>query len=188
MRNLVEMHGGTVTAHSGGTGRGSEFVLRLPRLHAAARPRAAAAPGAAARDPSEAGAGRRILVVDDNRDALESLATLMEMAGHEVLTAGDGEAALDVAARARPEVVLLDLGLPRLDGYEVGRRIRAQDWGKSIVLVALTGWGQDEDRRRTREAGFDSHLVKPLNLDLLTEFLRRLPTSKPAESATSTVD
>ena len=179
VRNLVEMHGGTVTAHSEGGNRGSEFVVRLPRVQGREMP-PSKTPPAPARDgaaPTAPG-GRRILIVDDNRDALESLATLMEMAGHEVATAADGEAALAIAARSQPEVVLLDLGLPRLDGYEVSRRIRAQEWGKHMVLVALTGWGQAEDRRRTREAGFDSHLVKPLNLDVLTELLQRLPASR----------
>jgi signal transduction histidine kinase len=179
VRNLVEMHGGTVTAHSEGGNRGSEFVVRLPRVQGRETP-PSKPPPASARDGAAATAprGRRILIVDDNRDALESLATLMEMAGHEVATAADGEAALAIAARSQPEVVLLDLGLPRLDGYEVSRRIRAQEWGKHMVLVALTGWGQAEDRRRTREAGFDSHLVKPLNLDVLTELLQRLPSSR----------
>ena len=183
VRNLVEMHGGTVTAHSEGSGHGSEFVVRLP--HAQARDTSppdaqVSSHGGAISAPP----GRRILIVDDNLDALESLATLLEMAGHEVLTAADGEVALAVAARSRPEVVLLDLGLPRLDGYEVGRRIRAEPWGTNMVLVALTGWGQAEDRRRTAEAGFDSHLVKPLNLDLLTEFLQRLPSSRASEILT----
>jgi signal transduction histidine kinase len=183
VRNLVEMHGGTVTAHSEGSGQGSEFVVRLP--HAQARDtsppdaQVSSQGGASCAPP-----GRRILIVDDNLDALESLAALLEMAGHEVLTAPDGEVALALAARSKPEVVLLDLGLPRLDGYEVGRRIRAEPWGRNIVLVALTGWGQAEDRRRTHEAGFDSHLVKPLNLDLLTEFLQRLPSARASEILT----
>jgi len=198
VRNLVEMHGGTVSAHSEGKGRGSEFVVRLPRSHAEdaapSNPEVSAAGTHGADDigraddgrtgAGSAARGRRILIVDDNRDALESLAALMEMEGHEVLTAADGEAALAIAARARPEVVLLDLGLPRLDGYEVGRRIRAEQWGRNMVLVALTGWGQAEDRRRTHEAGFDSHLVKPLNLDVLTEFLQRLPASRAGELLT----
>ncbi|MGH8149405.1 MAG: response regulator [Steroidobacteraceae bacterium] len=119
---------------------------------------------------------RRILVVDDNRDALESLAALMELAGHVVCAAPDGEVALALSASFRPDVVLLDLGLPKLDGYEVARRIRAEPWGKAMVLIALTGWGQDEDRRRTRESGFDSHMVKPLELEVLTNYLERLPT------------
>ena len=174
VRKLVEMHGGSVTAHSDGPGAGSEFVVLLPQL-SEAQLRAASEP---ARAPAAAGKGapsRRLLIVDDNRDALESLATLMQMAGHRTEMAEDGERALELAARCAPDVVLLDLGLPRIDGYEVARRIRAAPWGKSLVLVALTGWGQEEDRRRTREAGFDSHMVKPLNLEALFEYLERLP-------------
>jgi two-component system, chemotaxis family, CheB/CheR fusion protein len=120
---------------------------------------------------------RRILVADDNNDALESLATLLQLSGHEVFTAPNGAAALETAERQRPEVALLDIGMPKLDGYEVARRIRAQPWGQRITLVALTGWGQDSDRRRSQEAGFDSHLVKPLDLDKLTDLLAELPTA-----------
>jgi signal transduction histidine kinase len=175
VRKLVEMHQGTVTAHSEGVGHGSEFVIRLPRIidqgativDGMTRPEFG--------NPTQR--GRRILVADDNRDALESLATLLQINGHEVHTASDGAIAIELAARLRPEVALLDLGMPKCDGYEVARRIRSEAWGKNTVLVALTGWGQDEDRRRSREAGFDSHLVKPLDLDALTDFLARLPPS-----------
>ena len=120
---------------------------------------------------------RRILVADDNNDALESLATLLQLSGHEVYTASNGAVALESAEQHRPEVVLLDIGMPKLDGYEVARRIRAQPWGQRITLVALTGWGQDSDRKRSQEAGFDSHLVKPLDLDKLTELLAALPVA-----------
>jgi CheY-like chemotaxis protein len=118
---------------------------------------------------------RRILVADDNADALESLATLLELSGHEVFSASNGALALESAERHLPEVALLDIGMPKLDGYEVARRIRAQPWGRRITLVALTGWGQESDRRRSGEAGFDSHLVKPLDLDKLTALLDQLP-------------
>jgi CheY-like chemotaxis protein len=128
---------------------------------------------------------RRILVADDNSDALESLATLLELGGHEVFSAANGALALEYAERHLPEVALLDIGMPKLDGYEVARRIRAQPWGQRITLVALTGWGQDSDRRRSGEAGFDSHLVKPLDLDKLMELLGRLPVNV-AEAADST--
>jgi CheY-like chemotaxis protein len=114
-------------------------------------------------------------VADDNSDALESLATLLELGGHEVFSAANGALALESAERNLPEVALLDIGMPKLDGYEVARRIRAQPWGRRITLVALTGWGQESDRRRSGEAGFDSHMVKPLDLDKLTELLERLP-------------
>jgi signal transduction histidine kinase len=184
VRRLVEMHGGSVTAHSDGPGRGSEFVIRLPLL---------LANGVAADDQQfntlsaleqsmmnaegTSQTQRRILVADDNNDALESLATLLQLSGHEVYTAANGAIALESAEQHRPEVALLDIGMPKLDGYEVARRIRAQPWGAHITLVALTGWGQDSDRRRSQEAGFDSHLVKPLDLDKLTELLATLPSS-----------
>jgi CheY-like chemotaxis protein len=112
-------------------------------------------------DPGTAGAARRVLVVDDNRDAAESLALFLQLGGHIVSTAFDGEEALEEAQKFRPDVALLDMGMPKLNGYEVCRRLRATDWGRRIVLIAQTGWGQDEDKRRTREAGFDAHLVKP---------------------------
>jgi len=174
VRKLVELHEGTVVAKSDGLGQGSQFTIRLPRL--IERPmQDAFDSNPHARSTQTERSGRRILVADDNQDALESLGTLLEISGHEVHTASDGMLAVEIAARVRPEVALLDIGMPRMDGYEVARRIRAESWGKHIVLVALTGWGQDEDRRRTREAGFDSHLVKPLDLDALTDFLARLP-------------
>ncbi len=132
------------------------------------------------RHPGSSRTGRRILIVDDNRDALESLAALLEMSGHEVHVAADGEAALQVAEDCTPEVVLLDLGLPKLDGYEVARRLRETPWGKAAVIIALTGWGQDEDRRRTRASGFDSHMVKPLDLDALTRMLHVAGASSSA--------
>jgi CheY-like chemotaxis protein len=114
---------------------------------------------------------RRILVVDDNRDSADSLARLLELMGHQTTIAYDGPSAVASAEEFRPEVMLLDVGLPGLDGYEVARRIRAQPWGKDITLIAATGWGQPEDRRRSREAGFDHHMVKPVDLDDLGKFL-----------------
>ena len=172
VRRLVEMHGGTVTAHSEGVGAGSEFVLRLPLLTtepAAAESHDTLTPRATASIP------RRILLADDNSDALESLATVLRLRGHEVFSAANGAIALETAVRHMPEVALLDIGMPVLDGYEVARRIRAQEWGKGVTLVALTGWGQESDRRRSREAGFDTHLVKPLDLDRLSALLAQLP-------------
>jgi CheY-like chemotaxis protein len=182
VRKLVEMHDGTVSAKSDGLGQGSEFIIRLPRL--IEKPMSDAFdPKTLSDSPQTERTGRRILIADDNQDALESLATLLEINGHEVHTASDGALAVEVAAKIRPEVALLDIGMPKMDGYEVARRIRAEAWGKSTVLVALTGWGQDEDRRRTREAGFDSHLVKPLDLDALSEFLSRLPVDEKVPQA-----
>jgi len=164
VRQLVEMHGGSVQAYSEGLGRGSEFVVRLPL--------ATSQVAQAAPEPQPTLAlARRVLVVDDNRDAAVSLATLLNMAGHETCIAHDGLEALDAAASFRPDVMLLDIGLPKLNGYEVARRLREQPWGNDITLIALTGWGQDEDRRKTREAGFDSHLVKPVDHAALTPLL-----------------
>ena len=196
VRKLVEMHGGSVTARSDGAGKGSEFVIRLP-LQAGAIESADDPQGSAAERYKEAllrtdmltngqldtrkdrgePVKRRILLADDNNDALESLATLLQLGGHDVVTASNGALALECAERHRPEVMLLDIGMPIVDGYEVARRVRVQPWGRRITLVALTGWGQDSDRRRSREAGFDSHLVKPLDMDKLTELLERLPTA-----------
>jgi signal transduction histidine kinase len=177
VRKLLEMHGGSVTAFSEGNGRGSEFLITLPVITNETN---AANGRAAGTLDSDVGAEavqvrRRILVADDNSDALESLATLLELGGHEVFSAANGALALESAERHLPEVALLDIGMPKLDGYEVARRIRAQPWGRRITLVALTGWGQESDRRRSGEAGFDSHLVKPLDLDKLTALLERLP-------------
>jgi CheY-like chemotaxis protein len=117
---------------------------------------------------------RRILIVDDNRDAAVSLAMLLKFMGNETQTAFDGLEALDAAATYRPDVVLLDLGLPRLSGYEAARKIRDEPWGRSMILIALTGWGQDEDRKKSKEAGFDSHLVKPVDVAVLTKLLAEL--------------
>lgn len=164
-RRLVELHGGTIVARSAGPGRGSEFVVRLPAVGAPAPMEEAAhapeAPG---------GRGARVLVVDDNRDAAESLGALVEALGHEARVVHDGASALDVAARWRPDLVLLDIGLPRLDGYEVARRLRAA-LGPGVVLAAVTGYGRDEDRRRSRAAGFDHHLVKPVDVHVLERLL-----------------
>lgn len=169
VKNLVEMHFGTVEVRSDGAGRGSEFVLRLP---------VAQAPEKLSTDPVSETAKidrRRILVVDDNLDSAESLAMLLKHAGHEIRTAHDGLEALEAAEAFRPDVILLDIGMPKLNGIEVARRIRKKPWGGSIVLVALTGWGQQEDRARSREAGFDDHLVKPVEHATLTRLLADLP-------------
>jgi len=171
VRRLLQMHGGTISAHSEGTGLGSEFVIRLPLLLGATQ----SVDGRPSRAADSPPLRRRILVADDNADALQTLATVLELGGHEVFSAANGSLALESAERHLPEVALLDIGMPLLDGYEVARRIRAQAWGKRITLVALTGWGQDSDRRRSQEAGFDSHLVKPLDLAKLTQLLSRLP-------------
>jgi two-component system, chemotaxis family, CheB/CheR fusion protein len=167
VKRLVEMHGGSVTASSEGPGQGSEFTVRLPMLAGKAL---ADQPGLPTTD-ERALTPRRILVVDDNTDSARLLAMLLKESGHETATAYDGLAALAVVETFRPDVVLLDVSLPKLDGHEVARRIRQQPWGKDMVLVALTGWGQDEDRRRSREAGFDEHMVKPVDEEALTRLL-----------------
>jgi CheY-like chemotaxis protein len=173
VKRLVDLHGGAVDVHSAGLGKGCEFTVRFPRLSVELIP--AVLEGAAAPAVSPA-PRRRILIVDDNRDALESLVRLLQLADHEVHQASDGPQALSLAAETRPDLVMLDIGMPGMDGYEVARRIRAEQWGHAIVLVAVTGWGQDSDRRRSREAGFDSHWVKPLDAQKLAALLATLPT------------
>ncbi len=158
VKALAELHGGSASAASAGLGHGSEFTVRLPLAAAAS----AAARGPGERDRRAAPIPRRVLVVDDNVDAALSLSRLLQAAGHEVEAVHDGQAALVNAPRWRPDVILLDIGLPGIDGYEVARRLRAQPETKETTLVALTGYGQDEDRRRSQEAGFDHHLVKPV--------------------------
>ena len=166
---LVHLHGGSIEAKSAGLGRGSEFVVRLPIVaeHADDDTKAPSATPHTHRT-------YRVLVVDDNRDAASSLELLLQLAGHETSRAHDGPGALAAAEKERPELILLDIGLPTLNGYEVCRRIRAQPWGASVVMIALTGWGQDEDRRRSHEAGFDGHLVKPVEYAELMALLDRV--------------
>lgn len=176
VKRLVAMHGGTVGVESAGIGQGTEFIIRLP---VAGVPQPAAAHAAVSVENCGAALPAlrlRMLVVDDNADALMSLATMLELEGHLVRTAADGFEALRVAQEFRPGVAVLDIGMPRMDGYELARRIRAEPWGSDLQLVALTGWGQDTDRQRSRDAGFDSHWVKPLDIAL---FMRYLAGSSP---------
>jgi signal transduction histidine kinase/DNA-binding response OmpR family regulator len=170
VRQLVEMHGGSVEARSDGPGKGSEFIVRLPLTAEAPAP--PAVPGPAA-PPVPHGPARRILIIDDNKDAAESLRTLLALAGHEVQVAHDGPAGLAAVETFGPEVVLLDIGLPGMDGYEVCRRLRALPDGQHILLAATTGYDRAEDRGRARAAGFDCHLVKPVDLDELGRWLAR---------------
>jgi PAS domain S-box-containing protein len=174
-KRLVEMHGGTIEARSEGEGRGSEFTVRLPLLLADAPP--VVAPAA---DEAPSSSSRRFLVVDDNEDSAASLAMLLQMSGHEVHVAHDGAEGLEAAERHRPDVVLLDIGLPKLSGHEVARRIRAQPWGREMLLVALTGWGQDAERRKSTEAGFDHHVVKPVDYAALMRLLEPPPVPERA--------
>jgi signal transduction histidine kinase len=174
VRSLVELHGGRVTAESEGLGRGSVFTVRLPVLAASADGEAGAGEDETPGDPEPGRPGLRILVVDDNRDAADALGTLLELRGHVARAVYGGEAAIEAGAELRPQVVLLDLGMPEVDGFETARRLRAEPWGRELALVALTGWGQDSDRSKTREAGFDHHLVKPVNLRSLEALLETM--------------
>jgi CheY-like chemotaxis protein/two-component sensor histidine kinase len=169
VKTLVQLHGGSVEARSSGVGRGSEFVVRLPRAGDAPQP-TPARPAAPELSPATS-APRRILVVDDNRDSAESLAMLLELHGHRAFRAHDGPEALDAATSLRPDVVLLDIGLPTLNGYETARRIQERLGHAKPLLVALTGWGQEEDRRRSEEAGFHAHIVKPVDYRALEKIL-----------------
>jgi CheY-like chemotaxis protein len=171
VRGLVELHGGKVEAHSGGPGMGSEFIVRLPVVEVPGRQESQEP---AQDNQAASGRKRRILAVDDNRDAADSLALMLRMMGHETCTAYDGLEAVQAAATFRPEVVLLDIGLPRMNGYEAARHIRRQPWGKGMTLIALTGWGQEEDKRRALEAGFDHHLTKPPEAAALEKLLARM--------------
>ena len=170
VRRLVELHGGTVTAQSEGLNRGSTFVVKLPLTRAApVAERHDIHPAQA--ETAEGNARRKILVVDDNRDSAMSLSLLLELEGHDVRRAYDGIEALEIADDFRPDVTLLDIGMPRLDGYGAARELRRRDWAKRSLLVALTGWGQQEDKRLAREAGFDHHMVKPVDPDALRRLL-----------------
>ena len=169
VKRLVEMHGGEIEARSAGEGQGSEFVVHLPIIN---KPVVVSAPVSAV--PFKSSSQLRILIVDDNRDSADSLAMLFEITGNQTYLAHDGLEALEAIESHRPEVVLLDIGLPKLDGHEVCRRVREQPWGKDIVIIALTGWGQEDDRRKSEEAGFNSHLVKPVDYDKLLRLLASL--------------
>ncbi len=176
-RRLAEMHGGTIAVRSEGPGRGSEFVVTLPPMHAEPD-----APAAADRSGAPAHrAARRILVVDDNLDSAQTMALLLELDGHQTLTAHDGPEALDKASAFRPEVVLLDIGLPHLSGYEVCRRLRQQPWGSDALIIAMTGWGQADDLRKSAHAGFDNHCVKPVDHDALTALIQQARPGTGAE-------
>jgi CheY-like chemotaxis protein len=169
VKRVVEMHGGNVEAASDGLGLGATFTIRLPlgAASAGAPAPAEAAPEVAAPTPS-----RDVLVVDDNVDAAETLALLLELDGHTARIAHGGEAALQQVAERRPEVVFLDIGMPGMDGYAVARRLREMWPGEAMLLVALTGWGNVEDRRRAEAAGFDQHLTKPVEAGQLQALLR----------------
>lgn len=171
VKNLVQMHGGSVEAHSKGRNSGSEFIVRLPVEPSSPAPRTAApAPTLSATPPR-----RKILVVDDNRDSANTLAMLLKLSKHDVVTAYDGVAAVEEFQRSHPDIVFMDIGLPRMSGLDAAKAIRALPEGKDVSIVAMTGWGQDEDRQRTNDAGFDRHLVKPVERAALIQLLSELP-------------
>jgi CheY-like chemotaxis protein/two-component sensor histidine kinase len=174
VKRLVEMHGGRIEARSEGLGQGAEFFVRLPVVVGAAGAEAEGGNG----EPVAPRSSLRILIVDDNRDAADSLVMLLRLMGNDTRTAYDGKQGVDLAGDFRPDVILLDIGLPKLDGYEACRRIREQPWGKSAVLIAVTGWGQEDDRRRSHEAGFDQHMVKPVDPQDLMKLLAGLQPVK----------
>ncbi|MGV3518926.1 PAS domain S-box protein [Luteitalea sp.] len=172
VKGLVEMHGGTIEARSEGEGRGSQFSVRLPLAASLAGEPDAVEGERAGALPTGL---RRVLVLDDNVDSADSLAQWLAMFGNEVRTAYDGEAGVEAARQFRPCVVLCDIGMPKVNGYDVARRIRAEPWGRNIVLVALTGWGQQDDRQRSADAGFNHHLVKPVADTALMQVLAQVP-------------
>jgi CheY-like chemotaxis protein/two-component sensor histidine kinase len=174
VKSLVEMHGGTVHAHSAGPCEGSEFVVRLPLSR-----QRQGSPGDKEGDrPQHSASGRRLLVVDDNRDAADSLAMLLRLLGHEARVAHSGAAALELIDSYRPEMIFLDIGMPEMDGYEVARRVQQMPGMRGTRLAALTGWGQQDARQRTAQAGFDHHLVKPVEPAALEELLATLKRDK----------
>ncbi|MEX0610587.1 MAG: response regulator, partial [Pirellulales bacterium] len=166
VKRLVEMHGGTVEARSDGPDRGSEFIVRLPVVLGLLKET-----NNLDGQKIAATSKRRILVVDDNENAAQMLGMLLKALGNDVRMVFDGLSAIKLAAEFRPDVVLLDIGMPQIDGYETARLIRQEPWGSTLVLAALTGWGQEDDKRRTREAGFDHHFVKPVEPAVLQKFL-----------------
>ena len=163
-------------AHSAGVGHGSEFVVRLPITHDALQQ---LRPNTPPHEKLATMTARRVLVVDDNQDAAESLAMFLKLTGHDTHIAHDGLEAVEKAEQLSPDIILLDIGLPKINGFEAARRIRAQSREKKLVLVALTGWGQDADRQKSREAGFDAHVVKPIDPDALTSLLSEFPVVAP---------
>jgi signal transduction histidine kinase/ActR/RegA family two-component response regulator len=177
VRGLLELHGGSVSAHSGGAGQGSEFLVRLPIGN----------PGDTdgvyeTSAPAWRAKTLRVLVADDNRDSAETCAALLEASGHEVSVAHTGREAFDLACRLEPDALLLDIGMPQLNGYQLAQRIRGTSWGRRALLIAITGWGQEQDKRRARAAGFDRHLTKPIDPNGL-EVLLQSATRQPEHEA-----
>jgi CheY-like chemotaxis protein/two-component sensor histidine kinase len=171
VKRVAEMHGGSVEARSEGTGKGSEFLVRIP-IDMAMPVQGEAPPSDG--DAVASHTSIRVLVADDNEDAVRSLAMMLRAMGHEVHTAQDGAEVLEAAAEIMPTLILMDIGMPRMNGYDAARRIREQPWGRNITLVALTGWGLEEDKRLAAEAGFDRHVVKPVESSVLRSILASL--------------
>jgi CheY-like chemotaxis protein len=166
-KGIIDLHGGTVEAYSAGLGQGSEFLVRLPlRAMRSARSTKTviAPPGPFMK--------RRVLIADDNRDAADSLALLLRMDGHDVTVVNDGQEALRAFTTVQPQVALLDIGMPKMDGYEIARQVRQSSFGQAVTLIAVTGWGQDGDKARALAAGFNHHFTKPIEPDRLTELMR----------------
>jgi CheY-like chemotaxis protein len=179
-KRLVELHGGRISVHSDGPGQGSSFVVKLNLLNVPPLRAVSPAADAVATNPGRANA--RVLIVDDNRDGAQGLALMLDIEGHEVRTAADGLEALKIAEEFQPHVVLLDIGMPGMDGYETARRLRARPWAQSALLCALTGWGQEDDKRRARIAGFDRHLVKPIDPEEISRIVAEICQSPAGDS------
>jgi CheY-like chemotaxis protein len=177
VKGLAGLHGGSVSARSSGAGQGSEFAIHLPRaliVDDAALPADPPGPDARAMRPL------RVLVADDNRDAADSLATILDMSGNDVSVAHSGEEALRLALLEQPQVIILDIGMPGMNGYEVARRVRALAWGEKVLLIAVTGWGQAEDKQRSRDAGFDHHFTKPIDVGEVESLLSNFQVPRAA--------
>jgi CheY-like chemotaxis protein len=176
VKRLVEMHDGKVTVESEGRNLGSQFRVRLPMLPQT--PNVGISPKT--NQGTTAATKRRVLIVDDNADALASLGMVVRALGSETFDAHDGLEAVESASNLRPDVILMDIGMPKLNGYDAARRIRQQPWGRDVLMVATTGWGKEEDRQQSKEAGFDFHLVKPIELGAVQELLAT--TGRPSQN------